>query len=123
MVIGENIMEMRQGTQVALYPPGFSFPKLEIPMFDGVNPLWWVRRCERMFSFYQKLEQQGMTIIAPYLSNVGDTWFQWWIGAKEGCRWVEFVDEIYARFRDKNMMDVVEEFNKLHKKDQCSPTN
>ena len=53
MVVGENMMGRRRGTQVSPHQPGFLFPNLEIPMVDGVNPRWWVHRCERMFSFYQ----------------------------------------------------------------------
>ena len=28
---------------------GFTMPRKEIPTFEGVNPWWWVRKCERVF--------------------------------------------------------------------------
>ena len=82
-------------------------------MFDGMNPRWWVRRCKRMFNFYHVPEHQRVTFAVAYLNDAGDAWFQGWIGAKEGCQWAEFVEDLCERFGDRNMMDMVEEFNKL----------
>ena len=69
--------------------------------------------CERMFSFYHVSEHQRVTLVAAYLN---DAWFRGWIGAKEGCQWAKFVEDLCERFDDRNMMDVVEEFNKLRQK-------
>lgn len=33
-------------------------PRLEIPMFEGKKPRWWVRRCGRFFQFYRIPEDQ-----------------------------------------------------------------
>lgn len=74
-MVEENHMEKRLGNQVAPHSPGFPTPKLEIPMFDGTNPRWWVCRCERMFNFYRVLEQQRVTLVVAYLNDPGDTWF------------------------------------------------
>ena len=68
-------VERWQGNQVAPYPHGFPTPKWEILMFDGTNPRWWVRRCERMFSFYGVLEQRRVTLVDAYLNDAGDAWF------------------------------------------------
>ena len=114
-------MERRQRIKVAPHQPGFPFLKLEIPMFDGVNLRWWVDRCERMFNFYHVPEQQQGTLAAAYLNDVGHAWFQGWIGAKEGCRWAEFVEDLCERFDDRNIMDVAKEFNKLRQ--ECSLIN
>ena len=48
--LGENIVEQRQEILVVPNQPSFPMLKLEIPMFDGINPRWWPRRCERMFN-------------------------------------------------------------------------
>ena len=112
-MVEENYVERPQGRRIASHPHGFPTPKLEIPMFDGTNPRWWVHRCERMFCFYGVLEQQRVTLAVTYLNDAGDAWFQGWIGTKEGCRWAEFVEGLCERFGDRNMLDVVEEFNKL----------
>jgi len=58
-------------------------------------------------------EQQNVTIAAAYLNDVGDAWYQGWMGVKDKCSWEEFVEGLCGRFGEKEMLDVVEEFNKL----------
>ena len=45
-VVGENNVERRQGALAIPNQSGFPMLKMEIPLFDGQNPRWWVRRCE-----------------------------------------------------------------------------
>ena len=47
-------------------------PLLEIPLFDCLNPRWWIRRCERMFEWYEVAERQKVTMAAAYLNNAVD---------------------------------------------------
>ena len=54
-----------------------------------------------------------MTMVAAYLNDVGDAWFQGWPTVKESYQWVEFVEDLCERLGDRNMMDIIEEFNKL----------
>ena len=91
----------------------FPMPKMEIPLFNGHNPRWWVKRYERMFSHIVVAEQQKVTLVAAYLNNTGDALFQGWSGVKENCSWVEFVEDLCDCFGERGMLDVVEEFNKL----------
>lgn len=58
-------------------------------------------------------EQQKVTIVAAYLNDVGDAWYQKWMGVKDKCSWEEFVEGLCGRFGEKGMLNVVEEFNKL----------
>ena len=52
----ESTMGRRTGAQAHRNQPNFPVPKLDIPLFDGENPRWWIRRCERMFTLYQVQE-------------------------------------------------------------------
>jgi len=54
--VGENIRERRPGAPVNRNQPSYPVLRLEIPLFEGENPRWWTRRCERVFSLYQILE-------------------------------------------------------------------
>ena len=112
-MVEENNVERRQRAPVVLYQTGFHALKMEIPLFDSQNPRWSVRRCERMFSIYNVAEQQKVTLVAAYLNDVRDAWFQGWRRVKESCIWPEFVEDLCERFRDRGMLDVVEEFNKF----------
>ena len=88
--------------------------RLEIPIFEGKKPRWWVRRCERLFQFYRIPENQKITLAAAYLNEVADSWYQGWV-QDEGMQgdWTNFLEGLYERFGEKNMADVVEEFSKL----------
>ena len=66
-----------------------------------------------MFSLYQLLEQQKITLASTYLNDMENAWFQGWITMKKGSHWSVFVDDLCERFGDRSMMDVIEEFNKL----------
>ena len=50
-------------------------PKLEISMFDGKNPRWWVKRCKKFFPFYNIEESQKVNLASTYLNDAADAWF------------------------------------------------
>lgn len=111
--MGENGGSRRVGNTTRPNPTSFPMLKIEIPSFDGHNPQWWVRRCERMFNLYNVAEQQRVLLTAAYLNDARDEWYQGWSGVKEECSWGEFVEDLCERFGERGMLDVVEEFNKL----------
>ena len=69
-----------------------------------------------MFSLYNIQEQQKVTMAATYLNYVENAWFQGWSRVKESYQWVKFVEDLRERFGDRNMMDIIKEFNKLRQK-------
>ena len=90
--------------------------RLEIPLFEGSKPRWWIRRCERYFEFYSIPENQRIMLASAYLNNVADCWYQGWSRSRGmGARWIDFAKEMCVRFGKRNMADVIEEFNKLRK--------
>ncbi len=89
------------------------FPRLNFPIFTGEQPRNWVRRCERYFDIYGIKEQQKLEIIALHLEAKADTWFQGYIAERESVNWRDFTEEACKRFDNKDLNDVVEEFNKL----------
>ena len=58
-------------------------------------------------------ESQRVALASTYLNNIGDVWFQGWSRVRDGCNWYEFVKGLCERFKDRGMMDIVKEFNKL----------
>ena len=56
-----------------IHQPRFPMPRVEIPTFDGVNPRWWLRKCERMFDWYNILEGQRVSLASAYFNEVIDT--------------------------------------------------
>lgn len=87
---------------------------LEIPIFDGSKPRWWVRRCERFFELYRIGEEQRVTMATAYLDDTADAWYQSWRQSEGGwVTWTKFSNELCGRFGERNLADTVEEFNKL----------
>lgn len=94
-------------------PQHTSMPRLEIPMFEGIESRWWIRRCERFFQYYNITECQKISLAANYLKDMADAWYQGWIKLRNEANWTEFVEDFYYRFGEKNMINVIEEFNNL----------
>jgi len=68
---------MDKGREVQGNPQhsGFPMPRMEIPVFEGINPRWWLRKCERMFDWYNILEGRRVTLVAAYFNDGVDAWF------------------------------------------------
>ena len=57
---------------------------------------------------------QRITLATTYLNDTADSWFQGCFRSRGiGAQWIDFVEELCKRFEEKNMADVIEEFNKL----------
>ena len=54
-------------------------PKLEIPLFDGSNPKWWVRRCKWMFGWHNVPKERRVALVVACLNDAGDAWYQGWL--------------------------------------------
>ena len=52
----ENVGVRRQGAATRSNPISSLMPKMEIPLFEGNNPQWWMRRCEKVFNLYNVAE-------------------------------------------------------------------
>jgi len=50
-------------------------PKLELPVFEGQKPQWWLRHCEKLFGIHQVVDHQRVALASAYLNDVGDMWF------------------------------------------------
>ena len=59
--VGDNARDRRQSIPANRLQANFLAPKLELSLFEGENPRWWIRCCERMFVFYQIQELQKVT--------------------------------------------------------------
>jgi len=84
-----GILQRPEGSRGSTEPPGADMegpvrglnshiptPRLEIPLFDGSKPRWWIRRCERFFQLYHIPEVQRVAMAAAYLDDTADSWYQ-----------------------------------------------
>ena len=81
-------------------------------MFEGMKPRWWARKCERFFQFYRIPKEQKINVVAAYLNDATDSWYQDWI-QDEGNQgsWAEYVEGLCKRFGERSMADVIKEFS------------
>ena len=60
------------------------------------------------------LEEQKINLVAAYLNDTADSWFQGWIQDEvNGGNWVEFTEGLCKWFGERSMKNVIEEFSKL----------
>ena len=83
-------------------------PKMEILVFEGVKPRWWIRRCGRFFYHYRVVEENKVNMVVAYLNDIANSWFQSWSARRHEWRWPEFVEEFCARFGESSLIDVME---------------
>ncbi|KAJ0828513.1 putative nucleotidyltransferase, Ribonuclease H [Helianthus annuus] len=51
-------------------------PKIQLPMFDGTNPLGWIFQAENYFTYYQIPPQERITLTAFHFVGDALTWYQ-----------------------------------------------
>ena len=87
--------------------------KLEFPLFDGMNPRNWVKKCAKYFNLYKIPDDQKVDLASMYLQREAEIWFSSYILERRHVVWDDFTVDLYARFRGDMGREVVEEFNKL----------
>ncbi|XP_058725452.1 uncharacterized protein LOC131596726 [Vicia villosa] len=95
-------------------PPGFaspfssigsemhSFPtttmKLDIPRFNGTDPLGWIFKINQFFDYHMTPEDQRLRIASFYMEGEALGWFQWMHSNNMLLSWSAFLQAIESRF-------------------------
>jgi len=58
-------------------PPTLKPPTVNLPFFDGNNPLDWLFQANQYFSFYQILRHQRVPMVAFHMQEEALSWFKW----------------------------------------------
>lgn len=51
--------------------------KLDIPRFDGRNPLGWIFKMSQLFDYQNTPEEERITVASFYLDGAALSWYQW----------------------------------------------
>lgn len=51
--------------------------KLDIPRFDGKDPLNWIFKINQFFEFHHTTEDQRLSLASFYMEGEALTWFRW----------------------------------------------
>jgi hypothetical protein len=97
-------------------PPGFPPPrdpnpfpttsiKLDIPRFDGTDPLGWIFKINQFFDYHLTPEDQRLRIAAFYMDGEALTWFQWLHQNGQILTWPTFLHALETRFAPSQYED------------------
>ncbi|XP_058784315.1 uncharacterized protein LOC131659094 [Vicia villosa] len=73
-------------------------PKLELPMFDGSNPLDWLFQAEQFFNFYNMPPENRLSLISFYMKGDALSWFKWMHQSHLLTDWFSFLKALELRF-------------------------
>ena len=103
-----NLTTELQHIRTRLGPPGFNnseitpFPqtsiKLEIPRFDGTDPMGWIFKINQFFDFHHTPEDQRLRIASFYMDGEALTWFQWMHSNGQLLSWSGLLHALESRF-------------------------
>ncbi|XP_063950102.1 uncharacterized protein LOC135152878, partial [Daucus carota subsp. sativus] len=75
------------------------FKKLDMPLFDGVNPDGWILRAERYHQFYRLSEEDKLEAAIVALEGDALLWFQWENRWRPIQNWEEMKTMVRRQFR------------------------
>nr|GEU30150.1 hypothetical protein [Tanacetum cinerariifolium] len=73
-------------------------PKLNLPAFDGTNPLDWLFQADQYFSFYNITPPQRLAMVAFYLSGDALSWHKYLYNNNLLTTWEAFTRALETRF-------------------------
>jgi len=72
--------------------------KLDVPRFDGTNPLGWIFKVNQFFAYHETPEAERLTIASFYMEGHALAWFQWMTGNGQFTSWPTFPQALQTRF-------------------------
>ena len=109
-----------------LFPPPRPIPatthkmKLEIPRFNGTDPLGWIFKITQYFEYHGTPEYERLTITAFYMEDRALAWFQWMTSNDQITSWPAFLQALQARFAPSQYEDLTGSLFKLTQKGTVS---
>ncbi|GKA72671.1 hypothetical protein Tco_0778887 [Tanacetum coccineum] len=77
-------------------------PKLNLPAFDGSNPLDWLFQADQYFSFYNITPPQRLSMIAFHLTGDALSWYKYLFNNRLLTTWMRYTTCPRTRFGHQN---------------------
>lgn len=68
--------------------------KLDVPRFDGSDPLGWIFKINQFFEFHGTSEQERLTIASFYMDGRALAWFKWMTDNGQFTSWPVFLQAL-----------------------------
>ena len=72
--------------------------KLDIPRFDGRDPLGWIFKITQLFDYQNTPEEERITVASFYLDGAALSWYQWMFRNGFITSWTGFLQALESRF-------------------------
>ncbi|GAU15122.1 hypothetical protein TSUD_08600 [Trifolium subterraneum] len=109
-----QIADEFHGLRSRLPPPGFApLPsavpatsiKLDIPRFDGTDPMGWIFKINQFFYYHLTPDEQRLRIASFYMDGEALPWFQWMHSNGQILTWTSFLHALETRFAPSQYED------------------
>ncbi|KAL2460735.1 Mediator of RNA polymerase II transcription subunit 25 [Abeliophyllum distichum] len=90
--------------------PGIRSRRLEMPVFEGLDPDGWIYKAERYFAINQIVDKKRMEAIVVCLDGEALAWFQWEKKRRKLHSWEELKISMLERFRPSQEGSLEEKF-------------
>jgi len=94
--------------------------KLDIPRFDGRDPLGWIFKIQQLFDYQHTPEEERITVASFYLDGAALSWYQWMHNNGFITSWTGFLQALKSRFAPSFYEDPK---GALFKLTQCGSVN
>nr|KYP71924.1 hypothetical protein KK1_011204 [Cajanus cajan] len=79
--------------------------KLDLPRFDGTEPVSWIFKIKQFFDYHQTPEEQRLRMVSFALEGEALTWFQWVHANNMMTTWEAFLQALEVRFASSHYED------------------
>ncbi|XP_057766739.1 uncharacterized protein LOC130987132 [Salvia miltiorrhiza] len=87
---------------------GPSFPRMDIPMFDGTDPIAWLAQSEQYFLVHRTPPSDRVQLALIAMSGRAMFWAQWVLRRSASIEWSQFSQELIERFGDSSAINAYE---------------
>lgn len=101
----DSILDHLRLRDLQQHPPSVSnmsahrnFVKLDIPRFDGRDPLGWIFKMNQLFQYQNTPKEERITVASLYLDGAALSWYQWMFTNGLISSWQSFLDALESRF-------------------------
>ena len=72
--------------------------KLEVPRFDGTDPIGWIFKVNQFFDYHRTPKHKRLQIASFYMEGRALSWFQWMSSNAQFTSWSAFIQALQTRF-------------------------
>lgn len=87
--------------------------KLDVPRFDGSDPLGWIYKINQFFEYHRTPDSDKITIASFHMEGRALAWFQWMNTTEQFPSWSAFLNALRTRFAPSQFEDPSGALSKL----------